>query len=168
SMYPPGTDIVIQVTKGPIGTKGPRTTTNLSIPGRYLILTPFSDGCGISRKIEDPAERKRLRTLINELTLPDGMGVIVRTAGEGKKSRYFVRDLHILLKTWDDIQTKMKNERSPACLYQEPDLVERTVRDFLTEEVDRVLIDSKEDHARTQQLVAQISKRSAGKIALYK
>ncbi len=168
NLYPPGSEIVIQVTKGPIGTKGPRTTTNLSIPGRYLILTPFSDGCGISRKIEDPAERKRLKGLINELTLPEGVGVIVRTAGEGKKPRYFVRDLHILLKTWEDIQAKMKNDRAPACLYQEPDLVERTVRDFLTEEVDRVLIDSKEDHARTQNLVGQISKRSAGKIALYK
>ena len=140
-LYPPGTDIVIQVTKGPIGTKGPRTTTNLSLPGRYLILTPFSDGCGISRKIEDPQERKRLKTLINELTIPEGMGVIVRTAGEGKKARYFVRDLHILLKTWQDITTKLQNDRAPACLYQEPDLVERTVRDFLTEEVDRVLID---------------------------
>jgi ribonuclease G len=167
-MYPPGSEIVIQVTKGPIGTKGPRTTTNLSIPGRYLILTPFSDGCGISRKIEDPMERKRLKALINELTLPEGVGVIVRTAGEGKKARYFVRDLHILLKTWEDIGNKMKSERSPACLYQEPDLVERTVRDFLTEEVDRVLIDRKEDHERTQKLVGQISKRSAGKIALYK
>jgi ribonuclease G len=167
-MYPPGSEIVIQVTKGPIGTKGPRTTTNLSIPGRYLILTPFSDGCGISRKIEDPAERKRLKTLINELTIPEGVGVIVRTAGEGKKARYFVRDLHLLLKTWEGIQEKMKNDRAPACLYQEPDLVERTVRDFLTEEVDRVLIDSKPDHERTQKLVAQISKRSAGKIAFYK
>ena len=120
SMYPPGSEIVIQVTKGPIGTKGPRTTTNLSIPGRYLILTPFSDGCGISRKIEDLAERKRLKTLINELTIPEGVGVIVRTAGEGKKARYFVRDLHLLLKTWEDIQAKMKNDRAPACLYQFP------------------------------------------------
>ncbi len=168
NLYPPGSEIVIQVTKGPIGTKGPRTTTNLSIPGRYLILTPFSEGCGISRKIEDPMERKRLKQLINELTLPEGVGVIVRTAGEGKKARYFVRDLHILLKTWEDIQAKIKSDRAPSCLYQEPDLVERTVRDFLTEEVDRVLIDSKDDHERTQRLVGQISKRSAGKIALYK
>ncbi|HOF10844.1 MAG TPA: Rne/Rng family ribonuclease [Opitutaceae bacterium] len=168
SLYPPGTDIVIQVTKGPIGTKGPRTTTNLSLPGRYLILTPFSDGCGISRKIEDPAERKRLKQLINELTIPEGMGVIVRTAGEGKKSRYFVRDLHLLLKKWEEIQQKMQSERAPACLYQEPDIVERTVRDFLTEEVDRVLIDNKDDHARTADLVGLISKRSRSKIALYK
>ncbi len=168
AMYPPGSEIVIQVTKGPIGTKGPRTTTNLSLPGRYLVLMPFSDQCGISRKIEDPKERQRLKQMLNELTIPEGMGVIVRTAGEGKKSRYFVRDLHLLLKTWEGIQAKMKSERAPACLYQEPDIVERTVRDFLTEEVDRVLIDNTDDHARTQNLVGQISKRSRSKIALYK
>ncbi|HRP04764.1 MAG TPA: Rne/Rng family ribonuclease [Opitutaceae bacterium] len=167
-MYPPGSEIVIQVTKGPIGSKGPRTTTNLSIPGRYLILTPYSDGCGISRKIEDIHERKRLKQLINELTIPEGMGVIVRTAGEGKKSRYFVRDLHILLKKWEEITAKMQSERSPAGLYQEPDLVERTVRDFLTEEVDRVLIDNRADYERTADLVGLISKRSRSKIAFYK
>lgn len=167
NLYPPGSEIVIQVTKGPIGTKGPRTTTNLSLPGRYLILMPFSEGCGISRKIEDPNERKRLKQMLNELTIPEGMGVIVRTAGEGKKTRYFVRDLHILLKKWEEISAKMKSERSPACLYQEPDLVERTVRDFLTEEVDRVLIDDKVGHERIQDLVGQISKRSRGRIAFY-
>jgi len=168
NLYPPGSEIVIQVTKGPIGTKGPRTTTNLSIPGRYLILTPYSDGCGISRKIEDIHERKRLKQLINELTIPEGMGVIVRTAGEGKKARYFVRDLHILLKKWEEITSKMQSERAPAGLYQEPDLVERTVRDFLTEEVDRVLIDNREDYERTADLVGLISKRSRSKIAFYK
>jgi len=168
SLYPPGSEIVIQVTKGPIGTKGPRTTTNLSIPGRYLILTPYSDGCGISRKIEDIHERKRLKQLINELTIPEGMGVIVRTAGEGKKARYFVRDLHILLKKWEEISAKMQSERPPANLYQEPDLVERTVRDFLTEEVDRVLIDNRDDFERTANLVSLISKRSRSKIASYK
>jgi ribonuclease G len=168
NLYPPGTDIVIQVTKGPIGTKGPRTTTNLSLPGRYLILTPYSDGCGISRKIEDQNERRRLKQLINELTIPEGMGVIVRTAGEGKKARYFVRDLHILLKKWEEISRKMQTDRAPSCLYQEPDLVERTVRDFLTEEVDRVLIDNKDDYTRTADLVGMISQRSRSKIALYK
>jgi ribonuclease G len=167
NLYPPGTEIAIQVTKGPIGTKGPRTTTNLSLPGRYLILTPFSDGCGISRKIEDPNERRRLKQLINELTVPEGMGVIVRTAGEGKKSRYFVRDLHILLKKWEEVSRRMQNDKSPASLYLEPDLVERTVRDFLTEDVDRVLIDNRGDFERTQELVGLISKRSKSKIAFY-
>jgi ribonuclease G len=69
---------------------------------------PYSDGCGISRKIEDPKERKRLKQLINELTIPEGMGVIVRTAGEGKKARYFVRDLHLLLKQWEEITRRCR------------------------------------------------------------
>jgi ribonuclease G len=167
-LYPPGTDIVIQVTKGPIGTKGPRTTTNLALPGRYLVLMPYSDQCGISRKIEDSRERQRLRQLLNELTIPEGMGVIVRTAGEGKKPRYFVRDLHLLLRTWDEIQHKVQTEKSPCGLYMEPDIVERTVRDFLTEEIDRVLIDSPQDYERVLEMVSQISKRSRSKIVHYK
>jgi ribonuclease G len=167
-LYPPGTDIVIQVTKGPIGSKGPRTTTNLALPGRYLVLMPYSDQCGISRKIEDSRERQRLRQLLNELTIPEGMGVIVRTAGEGKKARYFVRDLHLLLRTWDEIQHKVQTEKSPCGLYMEPDIVERTVRDFLTEEIDRVLIDSPLDYERVLEMVGQISKRSRSKIAHYK
>ena len=167
-LYPPGTDIVIQVTKGPIGSKGPRTTTNLALPGRYLVLMPYSDQCGISRKIEDSRERQRLRQLLNELTIPEGMGVIVRTAGEGKKPRYFVRDLHLLLRTWDEIQHKVQTEKSPCGLYMEPDIVERTVRDFLTEEIDRVLIDSPQDYERVLEMVGQISKRSRSKIAHYK
>jgi ribonuclease G len=167
-LYPPGTEIVIQVTKGPIGTKGPRTTTNLALPGRYLVLMPYSDQCGISRKIEDTKERLRLRQLVNELTIPEGMGVIVRTAGEGKKARYFVRDLHLLLRTWEEIQQKVQTQRAPTTLYLEPDIVERTVRDFLTEDIDRVLIDSQADYERVLAQVSQISQRSRSKIAHYK
>ncbi|MDQ8180786.1 Rne/Rng family ribonuclease [Pelagicoccus sp. SDUM812005] len=166
--YPIGTEIVIQITKGPIGTKGPRSTTNLSLPGRFIVLVPNSDQCGISRKIEDNKERARLKKIIRDLTIPEGMGIIVRTAGEGKKARYFVRDLHILLQTWEKIQKKMDSARAPACLYKEPDLAERTVRDFLTEDIDRVLIDNAEDHERISETVAQISKRSTSKIQLYK
>ena len=160
-LYPPGTEIVIQVTKGPIGTKGPRTTTNLALPGRYLVLMPYSDQCGISRKIEDSKERLRLRQLVNELTIPEGMGVIVRTAGEGKKARYFVRDLHLLLQHLGrDPAEGAVAERPPTCLYMEPDIVERTVRDFLTEDIDRVLIDSQADYERVLAQVGQISQRS--------
>ena len=165
--YPVGTEIVIQVTKGPIGTKGPRTTTNLSLPGRFVVLMPYSDQCGISRKIEDNKERARLKKIIQDLTIPEGMGIIVRTAGEGKKKRYFVRDLYILLKTWERIQKKMDSVKAPSCLYKEPDLAERTVRDFLTEDIDRVLIDNEEDHGKIVEMVGQISKRSTSKIHQY-
>ena len=96
-VYPVGSEIMVQVTKGPIGTKGPRITTNISMAGRYMVLMPFNDQCGISRKIEDPKERARLRKILTELTLPEGMGIIIRTAGEGQKARFFVRDLGFLL-----------------------------------------------------------------------
>ncbi len=166
--YPVGSEIVVQVTKASIGSKGPRTTTNIALPGRFIVLMPFSGQCGISRKIAEKAERSRLKKILRELTIPEGMGVIMRTAGEGKKARYFVRDLHLLLRKWEDIQEKIGTSKKPMCLYREPDLVERTVRDFLTEEIDRVIIDDPDDHQRMSALVGQISSRSKAKIALFK
>jgi len=168
SLYPIGTDIVVQITKGQIGSKGPRTTTNIALPGRYLVLMPFNDQCGISRKIEDNKERARLRKVIKDLTIPDGMGIIIRTAGEGKKLRFFIRDLHILLKTWNTMESQIDSEKGAACLYREPDIIGRTVRDFLTEEVDRVLIDNEKDWKDMRATIAQISKRSMNKIHLFK
>jgi len=168
NLYPIGTDIVVQITKGQIGTKGPRTTTNIALPGRFIVLMPFNDQCGISRKIEDNKERARLKKIIKTLTIPDGMGIIVRTAGEREKLRYFIRDLHILLKTWNAIATQIDDEKGPVCLYREPDIIERTVRDFLTEEVDRVLIDNPKDWENMKKAISQISKRSLNKINLFK
>jgi len=166
--YPVGSEIVVQVTKATIGSKGPRTTTNIALPGRFLVLMPFSGQCGISRKIAEKSERGRLKRILRELTIPEGMGVIMRTAGEGKKARYFVRDLHLLLRKWEEIQEKISTSKKPLCLYREPDLVERTVRDFLTEEIDRVIIDDPQDHERMMGLVGQISNRSKAKIAQFK
>jgi ribonuclease G len=166
-IYPPGSDIMVQVSKGPIGTKGPRITTNISMPGRYLVLMPYSPQCGISRKIDDPKERERLRKILNELEIPDGMGVIIRTVGAGQRSRFFVRDLHLLLETWNDIEKNMESQRSPYQLFEEPDLVERTVRDFLTEEVDAVVCDDLPSVERMQALVAQVSPRSKNRIQFY-
>src|SRR4029434_11262269 len=102
-VYPPGSDIIVQVTKGPIGTKGPRVTTNLVITGRYLVLLPNSDQSGISRKIENQQERQRLKKILRELSIPDNMGVIMRTIGEGQQKRYVVRDLALLLEEWREI-----------------------------------------------------------------
>ncbi len=167
SLYPIGTDIVIQVTKSQIGTKGPRTTTNIAIPGRFLVLMPYAGQCGVSRKIEDRKERERLKKILRSLTIPEGMGVIIRTAGEGKKIRYFVRDLHLLLKRWAEIEQKIASTKKPTILYQEPDLIERTVRDFLTEDIDRVLVDNEEDYRKILEAVSEISPRSKNKIHLF-
>jgi ribonuclease G len=166
-VYPPGSDIIVQVTKGPIGTKGPRVTTNITIPGRYLILLPNSDQSGISRKIENPQERQRLKKILRELDIPEGMGVIMRTVGEGQQKRYFVRDIALLLEEWRLIQDRIKNQPTPSCVFQEPDLIERTVRDFLTEDVERIVVDSLKAHDRMREMIAKISRRSANKVKLY-
>lgn len=165
-MYPIGSDIVVQITKAQIGTKGPRTTTNIALPGRYIVLMPFNGECGVSRKIEDPRERSRLKDILKKLTIPEGMGVIIRTAGEGKRWTYFVRDLHMLLGEWAKIQERMKSNK-PTLLYEEPDIVERTAREFLTEEVDRILVDTKADHDRMMEYIEKISPRSKNKVAAY-
>src|SRR5208337_1950083 len=156
-VYPPGSEIIVQVTKGPIGTKGPRVTTNLVLPGRYLVLLPNSDQSGISRKIENPQERHRLKKILRSLSIPDGMGVIMRTVGDGQQTRYFVRDLALLLDEWKEIQERIKTKPPATCVFQEPDLIERTVRDFLTEDVERIVVDSPKAHERMGDMIAKIS-----------
>jgi len=166
-LYSPGSDIIVQVTKGPIGTKGPRVTTNIVLPGRFLVLLPNSDQSGISRKIENPEERKRLKKILRELHIPDGMGVIMRTAGEGQQLRYFVRDLALLLEEWTGVSEKIKKQPMATCVFQEPDLIERTVRDFLTEDVERIVVDTQKAYDRMRDMINKISKRSASKIKFY-
>ncbi len=166
-IYPAGSDILVQVKKGPIGNKGPRITTDISLAGRYLVLMPFNDQFGISRKIDDPKERERLRKVLRDLEVPEGMGVIIRTVGQGQRTRYFIRDLSILLQQWDEIQRGLEELPAPTCLFQEPDLIERTVRDFLTDEVDAVIVDEAKAYERVQDLVGQISSRARKRIQHY-
>jgi ribonuclease G len=167
SIYPVGSDVIVQVTKGPIGTKGPRVTTNLSFAGRYLVFMPYSDRSGISRKIEDPKERDRLRKILRGLEIPEGVGVIIRTVGEGQRARYFVRDLSVLVEQWARVEQLIRDEPAPCRLFEEPDLVERTVRDFLTDEIDEVVCDDQPAIDRMNTMVGQISRRARNRIRLY-
>ena len=166
-LYPPGSEIIVQVTKGPIGTKGPRVTTNLVLPGRYLVLLPNSDQCGISRKIESQEERQRLKKILREINIPEGMGVIMRTAGEDQQQRFFIRDIALLIEQWKEIQDRIKSQPPASCVFQEPDLIERTVRDFLTEDVARIVVDQPAAHDRIRSLISRISPRAADKVKLY-
>jgi len=166
-IYPTGSDVLVQVTKGPISNKGPRITTNVSLPGRYLVLMPYSDQSGISRKIEDQKERERLRKILKKLVIPEGMGVIVRTVGEGQRERYFIRDLSLLIEQWNKIEDLVQNKPAPLCVFEEPTLIERTVRDFLTDEIDAVLCDSEEAVRQMGDLVGQISRRSKKRVEYY-
>ncbi len=158
-------EILVQVTKGPIGTKGARVTTNLSIPGRYLVLLPDSTHNGISRRVEERAERDRLRKMMRELKLPQNMGVICRTVGIGRKLEHFQRDLDLLLESWNKVQQLKQKKAAPVCLYQEPPLAERALRDCLTEDIDEVITDSPEVFKRAKELMTRYNMQV--KVKLY-
>jgi len=166
-LYPVGSEILVQVTKGAIGNKGPPITTNVSLAGRFMVLMPRNDQFGISRKIEDPKERARLRKLMEQLQIPEGMGVILRTVSQGQRLRYLVRDLNILLEQWDQIEDNRDAMKAPACVFREPNIIERTVRDFLTDEVDEVIIDNEEVTERMKDMVGAISRRSRNRITFH-
>ncbi|HEY2572833.1 MAG TPA: ribonuclease E/G, partial [Verrucomicrobiaceae bacterium] len=163
-LYPIGSEIMVQVSKGPVGNKGPRVSTNISLAGRLLVLMPLNDSCGISRKIDDPKERARLRAIIEKLSLPEGVGLIMRTEAQGKRARHIIRDLSILLEQWREIVQVRDTKGAPVCCFQEPDVVERTVRDFLTEEVDEVVCDDLAVVHRMQQMAEHISRRARRRI----
>ena len=163
-IYPVGSEIVIQVSKGPIGTKGPRVTTNISLAGRYLVLMPYTEQFGISRKIEDPKERTRLRKIVQKLSVPEGMGIIMRTVAQGTRARHFVRDLAMLLEQWNEIEARRAGNPAPACIFQEPGLIERTARDFLTDEVNQVICDDAETTEFIRQVAGRISRRAKRRV----
>lgn len=165
--FPVGSEIVVQISKGPIGTKGPRATASLSIPSRYFVLMPGSKLRGISRKIEDDNERKRLKKILSRLPVPEGCGLIIRTAGAGASGSNFVRDIRSLLASWEEIQKRSREHKAPFCLYQEPDLIERTVRDSVTEDIDSIIIDSPAEYERIKEILANISRRVRSRVKLY-
>ena len=162
--FPPGSEIIVQVTKGPISTKGPRVTANLSIPGRYLVMMPGTRIRGVSKKIGDANERKRLKKILDRLPLPENVGLVVRTVGQGATARAFARDLRNILSVWNEMQGNVKNLRTPCCIFQEPDLCERVIRDWLTEDVDAIIIDDEKSYESMREVASQISRRARAKI----
>ncbi len=142
-VFPCGSEVLVQVTKGPIGTKGARVTTNITLPGRYLVLLPYSKHLGLSSRIDNKKERERLRKILKALPLPEGMGLICRTVGEGRKEIFFQRDLEMLLELWSKIEAALEQPNAPKLVLSEPTLLERTVRDSLTDEIDEIVVDDK-------------------------
>jgi len=137
-----GQELLVQVEKGERDMKGSALTTYLSLPGRYMVLMPGSDSAGISRKVEIEAERKTLKELAAELSIPDGIGYIIRTEALGKKKTELNKDFQSLVKLHKEILTKAAKVKAPALIYQESDLVIRTIRDYFTAEIDEVLVDN--------------------------
>ncbi len=162
-----GQEVVVQVTKEGIGTKGPTLTTYLSIPGRLLVMMPGMERLGVSRKIEDEEARNKARKILNELKTPDDMGFIVRTAGLGRSKRDFNRDLNYLVRLWKSVKKQIQQAKAPAEIYRESDLVTRTIRDVYNTDVDRVVCDSEAVARRVREFLDVAMPRTKHTIELY-
>jgi ribonuclease G len=161
-----GEEILVQVAKDPLGTKGARVTSHISLPGRYMVFIPGSKHIGISRRIESEEERKRLKEIARSLSTEEG-GFILRTACEGLSKREIQRDLRFLTILWSRIQKKAETSTAPALIHQDLDSISRAIRDFFTNETEQVVIDSVKDHRRVVEFVRQFMPRLKSQIVLY-
>ncbi len=143
-----GQEILVQIVKEPLGTKGARLTTHIGLPGRYMVLMPCDNHRGISRRIKDVKERSRLKDLVRNLKVQDDMGIIVRTAGGGSTKKQFLQDLRYLTNLWRKIKANFQKVKAPCRIHEEYDLVIRTLRDNFTAESNKLLVDSKEEYKR--------------------
>ncbi len=161
-----GQEIIVQVSKEPIGTKGARVTSYISLPGRYLVYMPGVDHVGISRKIDDEKERERLRQIVRQIK-GSGEGYIIRTVSEGKSEEEFKADKQFLNRLWVNVQTKAEKAPAPCLLHSDLDLVFRVIRDVFTSEVDRMVIDSPSEYQRTKDFVDNFLPNLKDKVVLY-
>ena len=162
-----GDEVVVQVIKEGIGTKGPTLSTYVSIPGRYLVLMPSLGRVGISRKIEDEVERKKLKSTMHEINIPKGVGFIVRTAAQERNRKELYRDVAYLLRLWKVLAKRIKNQPGPCDVYEESDIMIRTIRDTFTEDIDSILIDSPEAFQRAKEFMELVMPKYADRIELY-
>jgi ribonuclease E len=161
--------IMVQVAKEEMGTKGASLTTYVSLPGRYLVLMPDAESTGgISRKIEDEEERKKLKEIIAQLDLSSNMGVIVRTAGLNRNKTELQRDLTYLERLWASIQEKSKESSAPDLIYQEHDLVIRSIRDYFTPDIQEVLVDNRDVYRHARDFFQAVMPRYQGRVKLYR
>lgn len=162
-----GDDIIVQIIKEGIGTKGPTLTTYLSIPGRILVMMPGMSKMGVSRKIEDDEERRRLRHILDSLKPPKDVGFIIRTAGVGKSKTEIQRDLTYLTRLWATFVKKRDSGPGPMELYTEGDLVTRSVRDVFTSDIESIIADDKEVVKRVKEVIKLANPRTKNKVELY-
>jgi ribonuclease G len=161
-----GQELLVQVAKEPIGTKGARITSYISLPGRHLVFMPGVDHVGISRRIVGERERKRLRELMDSLR-PPGAGFIVRTVAEGQSGEMLQADMEFLVKVWSEIVARNEAASAPALLYSDLDLTLRTVRDLFSANVEKIIVDDPEEFERLRGFVTTFSPQREGSVELY-
>jgi ribonuclease E len=162
-----GQILIVQVDKEPVGEKGSRLTTYLSLAGRYLVLTPHSTTRGVSRKIEDPEQRQKHRELVAKLNPPKDSGIILRTAAFGASKRDLARDMNYLIRLWKDLQAKSKQISQPGLLHSEVNLIRRVLRDYYTNDMDRIWIDEAGAHKQAKKFVRLYLPRHQGKLKMF-
>jgi ribonuclease G len=161
-----GQEILVQVSKEPIGTKGARITSHISLPGRHLVYMPTVDHVGVSRRIENESERERLKEIV-ERTKPNAGGFIVRTVSEGKSEDDLQADMQYLTKLWEEIVKKNETAHAPCLIHSDLDVTQKVVRDILTEDVDRIVVDSKPEHDKIVQFISTFMPKIKYSIELY-
>ncbi|MCB9846113.1 MAG: Rne/Rng family ribonuclease [Phycisphaeraceae bacterium] len=162
-----GQEVIVQVLKEGVGTKGPTLTSYLSIPGRYLVMMPNMDRVGVSRKVEDEELRKKMRDALAQLELPDGFGFILRTAGLERTKLELKRDLAYLMRLWKDMEKRQAQGNKPRLLYSESDLLVRALRDLLTSDIQEVVIDHPHALARAAAFLKIVAPRGGAKLLRY-
>jgi ribonuclease E len=163
-----GQEIAVQVLKEGVGTKGPTVTSYLSIPGRFLVMMPNMDRVGVSRKVEDEETRRAMRDILDQLELPDGFGFIVRTAGMERTKAELKRDLAYLQRLWKDIEKRWgKGGNKPRLLYSESDLLMRALRDMVTPDLERIVIDDESATMRAARFLKIVSPRTSTRLVRY-
>jgi ribonuclease G len=165
-MIAKGQRVLVQASKEPIGTKGPRVTTHISLPGRFLVFMPGSKHIGVSRKIDDREERARLRALAREV-VPEGVGVIIRTVGEELTREVFEREFNTLHDTWKKIQKRSKSARPPALIHREAKLTSGIIRDVFTTKVDALTIEGREVYGEVKQYLDGVDPELMKRVHLY-
>ncbi|MFA5156028.1 MAG: Rne/Rng family ribonuclease [Candidatus Omnitrophota bacterium] len=163
-----GQDVLVQVVKESFGTKGPRLSCHIGLAGRYLVLMVQESQVGISRRIEDDEERKRLRQILLELKLPKDVGFIVRTAAWGKSKQELLRDANFLIKLWKRMEKTIQMRKTPAIIYEEYDLTLRAIRDSFTDDVAKLIVDSKAEYYRIKNFMKTFMSYLTNKVELYR
>ena len=162
-----GQELIVQVEKGERDMKGAAVTSYLSLPGRYMVLMPGSDSAGVSRKVEAEGERKKLKEMAAELNIPEGIGFIIRTEALGKKQAELAKDFNYLINLNESIREAAAKVKGPALIYQESDLIIRTIRDYFTSEIEEVLVDSVEVFEQAKAFFKEVMPRMAGRVKLH-
>lgn len=163
-----GRQLLVQVTKEMPGRKGAHLTTYISLAGRYLVLTPGRISCGVSKKIDSEEERARLKGIMGEFKLPEGIGCIVRTAAEGQNKRELSKDLNSLLRMWKGIRERVEDAPSPSLLHKEQDMILRTLRDYFNSDISEILVDDPDTYEKVKSYMGIVSPRNKGIVKLYK